>query len=341
MTTTAPYGTWPSPITAADLAGNERPVESGCFVGDQFWWSELVPAEQGRYAVRRRAAAEAGDGDLVLPAPWNARTRVHEYGGGAWCVSEDEALVFAEFSDQRLYRLDPGSDLPRPLTPEPVDPAALRYGELSLVRPGEVWCVRESHADGQVSRDLVAVPLDGSASQDPAAVRSIVGGSHFLAGARLSPDGRTLAWIAWEHPQLPWDGTELRVADLAADGRCGPYRTLLGGTTESVLQPEWISDDELCAVSDRSGWWNLYRLDLAGGSTALCPREADFAGPMWTLGARYYELLPDGRLATVRTVGTDTLGLLDPATGELTDVDLAGLTSVRLVGRQGSRLIVR
>ena len=339
MTAVAPYGSWRSPIVAADLVGGSHTVAGGCRVDDEVWWLENRPGEQGRYAVRR-AGADGRPVD-VLPAPWNARTRVHEYGGGAWAVTADRALVFAEFSDQRLYRLDTPGGTPVPLTPEPAAPAAWRYGELQLARDGEVWCVRERHENGTVRRDLAAVPLGGSAASDPAAIRPVVAGSHFLASARLSPDGRWLAWIAWDHPQMPWDGTELRVAEFRADGTCGEHRTLLGSMTESVLQPEWLDTDRLLAVSDSSGFWNLYRVGLDGLDAApVAPVAADIGGPMWQLGGRWYEPLPDGRVLTVRTLGTDTLAVLDPATGDYQDVDLGDHTSVSLGARTGDRVLL-
>jgi dipeptidyl aminopeptidase/acylaminoacyl peptidase len=182
-----------------------------------------------------------------------------------------------------------------------------------------------------VTRDLVAVPVDCAAADDAGAVRSIVAGSQFLAFARVSPDGRRLAWIAWDHPQMPWDGTELRVGELAADGTCPSWQTLIGSSTESVLQPEWDGADRLWVLSDRSGYWNLYRLDAAGGEPQpVCPVDADFGGPLWQLGAGWYRVLGDGRLLTVRTFGTDTLAFLDPDTGHLTDLDLGDSTSVDL-----------
>ncbi len=337
MATTAPYGSWISPLSARDLAADERPINGGQLAAEAVWWSELRPVEGGRYAVCRRN--ENGTVVDVLPKPWNARTRVHEYGGGAWTATPDDVLIFAEFSDQRLYRIRAGEAQPQPLTPEPDAVAAERYAELAVQREGEVWCVRESHAaDGAITRDIVAVPLDGSAADNPDAIRSVVGGSHFLAFPRLSPDGRRLAWIAWDHPQMPWDGTELRIADLAADGTCGEPRTLIGSSTESVLQPEWTSDTHLYVISDRSGWWNLYWLDASvpGEPEPLYPMEADFAGPPWMLGACWYAVLPDGRLLTVRTHGTDRLGVLDPRGGTLTDVDLGDLTELQLAGVSGS-----
>jgi dipeptidyl aminopeptidase/acylaminoacyl peptidase len=336
MPTVAPYGSWRSPISAADLVTSGHPVEGGAFVGEDIWWSELRPAEGGRYAIRR--TGPAGEPVDVLPAPWNARTRVHEYGGGAWMASDSGTLVFAEFTDQRLYRLDPGSNTPVPITPVPPQPGAWRYAELQLIDDGrEVLCVRERHDGDGVHRDIAAVPVDGSASENESAIRSLVngrtpasegvaggGGSHFLAYPRISPDGRRLAWIAWEHPNMPWDGTELRVAEMGENGVvAGHWRVLAGEKDESVLQPEWDGPDHLYALSDRTGFWNLYRLDVEHEELdAVCPLEADLGGPLWQLGGAWYRVLSDGRLLTVRTLGTDTMAILDPASHELTDLDL-------------------
>ncbi|QNG20170.1 S9 family peptidase [Rhodococcus triatomae] len=335
--TVAPFGSWSSPITAADLAAAGHPVDGGRFVGDEVWWAELRPAEAGRIAIRRHGA----DGPVdVLPPPWNARTRVHEYGGGAWTVTDADQLVFAEFTDQRLYLLD--GSTPRPLTPEPSHSCAVRYGDLSVV-DGEIWAVRESHAgDGAITRDIAVVPLDGSAADDPSRVRHVVGGSDFLAYPRVSPDRSRIAWIAWNHPQMPWDGTELRVAYLQDGQAVGQPTVLLGGTEESVLQPEWIGSGELYVISDRSGWWNLYRVAADGGDPIpLCPMDADFGGPLWMLGARWYLPRADGTLLTVRTVGTDALAVLDPSTGALMDTDLEDLTTVVLSDLRGDTVLAR
>jgi dipeptidyl aminopeptidase/acylaminoacyl peptidase len=323
----APYGAWPSPIGATEVAGGERAVQFVQPVGDEVWWSEGRPEEGGRSAVvRRDGAGRIAD---VLPAGWNARTRVHEYGGLCWLPVPTPAgtgLVFSSWSDQRLYRLDPGSDAPVPLTPEPAEPAAWRYADPVPAPDGrEVWCVREAHADGRIHRALVAVPLDGAGAGDPSAVRELVSGSDFLAFPRPSPDGRLLAWVAWDHPRMPWDGTELRVAPLGPDGTAGEPRTLLGGPAESVLQPEWADTETLYAVSDRSGWWNLYRVPVgtdAGAPAPLCPREEEFGEPLWLLGMTRYAILGDGRLAVTHGTHTKALGVLGPATGRLADLDL-------------------
>ena len=165
-----------------------------------------------------------------------------------------------------------------------------------------MWCVRERHlrAGGRITRAIVAVPLDGSGAGDPAAIRVLVSGSDFYAYPAPSPDGTRLAWICWDHPRMPWDGTELRVAALDGAGPVSDkaqQQLIMGGDTESVLAPVWRDDRSLYVISDRSGWWNLYVADLLAFPRALCPREEEFAGPLWQLGLRPYAVLGDGRLA--------------------------------------------
>jgi dipeptidyl aminopeptidase/acylaminoacyl peptidase len=318
-----PYGSWPSPIMAADVAKGGIRLGFPALVGSadepDVWWVEGRPAEGGRQVV-----VSAARGDL-LPAPWNARTRVHEYGGLSWLPLPD-GLLFTEWSDQRIYRITEGAD-PRPLTPAPAQQAGLRYADPVRSPDGaEVWCVREEHTGegpSALTRAIVGVPLDGSAADDPAKVRVIVSGSQFLAYPTPSPDGDKLAWIAWNHPDMPWDATQLRVGDLT-EGRVNSWRTVLGGDHESVLEPRWADSAHLFAVSDRSGWWNLYRVDASGGSepTPLAPRTEEFAGPLWQLGFRHYDVLESGRLVVLRGGGTQKLSILDPTTGNLDDVEL-------------------
>ena len=323
---TARYGAWPAPIGASDVAVAgirlSGPTTVHTDSGDEVWWAEARPTEGGRTVIVRRDAA--GTVSDVLPAGWNARTRVHEYGGTAWLPLPGGGLAFADWSDQRVYRLDPGSTAPTPLTPEPAEAAGLRYADPVLAPGGEeIWWVREAHDQGTIRRHIVAVPVSGAAAADPAAVREIAGGSDFLAFPRPAPDGRRLAWIAWDHPRMPWDGTELRVGELGPAGTVTSVATVLGGPDESVLQPEWADADTLYAVSDRSGWWNLYRLPAGGGEPEpLCPRAEEFGHPLWQLGMTTYGVLADGRLVVRHGTDTLALGVLDPATGELTDLDL-------------------
>lgn len=309
-----PYGSWPSPIGAALAAAHDgRPDHAG-FVGDEAWWIEPRPTEGGRRTLVRRHAD--GRTEPVLPAPWNVRSRVLEYGGRPWAGTVREGrplVVFTHFADQRLYVCEPGGE-PRPLTPE-----GPRWAEPQILDArGEVWCVMEEFtgpAPTDVRRVLAAVPLDGSAAGDRGAVRELTGERHrFVTGPRLSPDGRRAAWLAWDHPRMPWDGTELLVADVGADGTFGAPRVVAGGPRESVAQADWAADGRLLWSSDRTGWWNLYR-----EGEPLCPREEEFGGPLWTLGQRWFAPLDSGLIAVLHGRGPAVLGILDPETGELVD----------------------
>jgi len=354
-----PFGEWPSPILAVDVARDRLRIAFPTVIGGEVWWQEGRPEEGGRVTVVHRAAG--GKLTDLLPAPWNARTSVHEYGGLSYLpvprefvqpagvgrrAPRGQAIVFANYADQRLYLAGPdvteGKGAPRPITPDPVsadaaaaglDPAGLRYADFTLSPDRrEVWCVRERHCDGKVARSIVAVPLDGSGAEDPAAIRQLVDGSDFFAFPTPSPDGKRLAWISWNHPHMPWDGTELRVAPITEGGRgeretVGQGRLVKGGLRESVLAPAWRDASSLYVVTDWTGWWNIYQVGLVGEPPqALYPAEEEFAGPLWTLGGRPFSVLGDGRLAVVHGRGSMRLGLLDPDTSELTDFDLPSLT---------------
>lgn len=318
----APYGTWPSPIDAALAAAHDGRPDWVGYVGDETWWTEPRPGEGGRRALIRRRAD--GSEESLLPAPWNVRTRVIEYGGRPWTAESRGGaplVVFAHFADQRLYRYEPGGE-PRPLTPLSPVGGGLRWAEPQLdLERGEVWCVLEEYTGddpGDVRRVLAAVPLDGSAAEDRGAVRELTEERHrFVTAPRISPDGRRAAWLAWDHPRMPWEGTELRVAEVGADGTLHGAHTVAGGEHEAVAQVEWAPDGGLLYSSDRGGWWNLYRDDVP-----LCTREEEFGGPLWQLGLRWFAPLDSGLIAVVHGKGSTVLGILDPESGEI--VDAAG-----------------
>ena len=347
------FGAWPSPITAADVARSRLRLAYPQVIGGEVWWQETRPEEGGRVTVVHRSAG--GKLTDLLPAPWNARTRVHEYGGLSYLpvprastrpaaaggrAPRGHVIMFANYADQRLYVAGPdvaeGKGAPHPITPDPtgIEPGsaglrALRYADFVLSpNRREIWCVREAHAGGKVTRAIVAIPLDGSAADDPAAIRELVTGSDFFAFPTPSPDGTRLAWISWNHPHMPWDGTELRVAPITRDGEggketAGQGRLVKGGLRESVLAPMWRDNTSLYVVTDWTGWWNIYQVGLTGEPPqALYPAEEEFAGPLWQLGGRPFAVLGDGRLAVVHGRGSMRLGLLDPETSELTDLDL-------------------
>jgi len=323
--TVAPYGSWRSPITAALIAEGGVTTMWPQSVGESLYWSEMRPIEDGRYVVVRRGAG-GGIADVTPPGV-SARTLVHEYGGGMYAAfrntSGAESVVFSDYADQRLYRQDleveapsgtaGGSarwSAPRPLTPEPPRTRSLRYADGRVAPDGRLLvCVHERHeADGSVVNELVALTTDRSA---PA--RTIASGHDFFAAPRISPDGRRLAWLCWDHPLMPWDGTELWTAALAADGTLSGDRLVAGGPAESVLQPAWSPDGRLHYASDRGGWWNLYRDDGRRG-IPLAPRAAEFAKVPWVFGLQHYVFLTDGTLVAGYTEdGRDHLAVVEDA----------------------------
>lgn len=308
MVGTSPFGTWTSPITAADVAAAGSSPQWLDVAGGEVWWAEGRPSEDGRVALVRRKA----DGTLedMLPAPWNARNRVHEYGGRPWLV-RGRSLFFTNWSDQRVYVRDLDSGEISPITPEPPTPQGVRYADL---RPGpgdEVWAVREAGTGPRrtdIRRDLVA--LTGG-------VRSLAASHHFLTGPQSSPDGRHVAWLGWDHPAMPWDETELCVAEISADGTFGPHRVLAGGRGISVCQLDWESPGSLLALLDPEGWWNLHRITLDGRAENLAPVEAELGGPLWKIGARWFAPLGDGRHAVLNS---GRLAVLDEKAQTVTDV---------------------
>ena len=227
--------------------------------------------------VRREAGGTIVD---LVPEDFNVRTRVHEYGGGAW-LQAGEALFAVNFEDQRLYRLDP--DGPVAISPEPDVDSGLRYADGRADPEGKLLiCVRESHLGDAVVNELVAIPAGGDGE-----IRVVRNGADFYAAPRISPDGRRLAWLEWHHPQLPWDGTEIWVADLAVDGAISAERRVAGGAAESIWQPAWSPTGDLHFVSDCSGWWNLHR-ETGEELEALTAEEAEFGYPHWTFGGSTY-----------------------------------------------------
>lgn len=313
---TAPYGSWPSPVTAEMVAGGGVSLDELVVDGDDLYWLEGRPLEGGRQVLCRSAAG--GQPADQLPQAFNVRTRVHEYGGGSYAVHRGTVL-FSDFGDQRLHRRDPGGEL-RPVTPEPATPAGLRYADGVLDAEGQ-WlvCVRESHDGGEVTNELVALRADGSA-----APRVLASGRDFYAAPRLDPSGRRLAWIEWDHPRMPWDGTECMVAgfDAAAGRLDGDPALVAGGPGESVAQPEWSPDGVLHFISDASGWWNLYRA-ADGSAEPLAPADAEFAMPQWALGQSTYAFLADGTIACLYGRGPVwRLGLIAPGAGAVAPLDL-------------------
>ncbi|HMI80303.1 MAG TPA: S9 family peptidase [Solirubrobacterales bacterium] len=322
MATVAPYGSWRSPIDAATVARSGRRLAAPAIAGDgAVWWAEGRPTEGGRVVLMRRPPG--GEPETVTPAGVNVRTRVHEYGGGAWRLVDSDLVLFADFADQRLYRQRLG-EAPVAISPEPAVPAALRYADMRLSPDGlTVVCVRESHGEGEAVNEIVSLAIDGGG--EPQVLAS---GRDFYSFPRISPDGNWLAWTCWDHPNMPWDGTELWVAPLEDPGQA---RLVAGGAEESVFQPEWSPGGLLHFASDRDGWWNLYRArepgaELSGEEGAqvqLTEEAADFAHPQWLFGGATYAFLDSGALTCVRCAGgEERLFLLEPEGWEPADLGL-------------------
>jgi hypothetical protein len=317
MPATAPYGSWESPISAALVARGGVRLDELVVDGVDLYWLEGRPLEGGRQVLCGSVAG--GPPRDLLPADRNVRTRVHEYGGGAYRVHRG-VVLFSDFADQRLWRQDQGGE-PRAITPEPAAPGALRYADATLT-PDGAWlvCVRESHQGGEAVNELVALPADGSAEP-----RVLGTGRDFYAGPRLDPTGRRLAWLEWDHPRMPWDGTECLVAAFDPDlGRlAGTPEPVAGGPDESVAQPEWSPDGRLHFISDASGWWNLYRAGAGGGAEPLAPLDSELAMPQWTLDQSTYGFLPDGTVACMYGRGPVwRLGLIEPGAGRVRPLEL-------------------
>jgi dipeptidyl aminopeptidase/acylaminoacyl peptidase len=313
MQTTRPYGFWLSPITSGLIVAESIGLSGVQLDGTRIYWLEGRPQEQGRTVLVQH---RPGSAPLeVTPKEFNVRTRVHEYGGGA-AVVHDDAVYFSNMADQQLYRLAKGI-APVPLTP---DGAGHRYSDGVIDTQRARWIgVRETHAgaDGPVENTIVDVDLTAGG-----AGRVLASGNDFYSSPRLSPSGRQLAWLTWRHPSMPWIGTELWVAEVAPNGTLAAARMVAGGADESVLQPEWSPDGILHFISDRSGWWNLYRLDDDNART-LCPREADFAQPPWVFGMSSYAFAGTDRIVcSYWEDGVARLAQLDLASLQLVPIDL-------------------
>jgi dipeptidyl aminopeptidase/acylaminoacyl peptidase len=318
----APYGSWSSPLDAETVASSGRRLGAAAMAADgAVWWAEGRPDEGGRVVLMRRP--QGGEPEAVTPAGTNVRSRVHEYGGGAWCLVGSNLVLFVDFVDQRLYRQRLG-EKPVAISPEPPAPGAVRYADLSPSPDGlTVVCVRERDAEPEPVNEIVALAIDGSGEP-----KLLASGRDFYSFPRISPDGEWLAWTCWDHPNMPWDGTELWVAPLADSGE---ERLIAGGTEESIFQPEWGPDGRLHFASDRDGWWNLYRArepgtELSGEEGALVQlteEEADYAHPQWLFGGATFAFLKSGAIACVRcNQGEEQLALLEPEGWEAKDLGL-------------------
>jgi dipeptidyl aminopeptidase/acylaminoacyl peptidase len=331
MARTSPHGTWVSPVSldrlVEDVVGLSFPIATPAHV----YWTESRPAEGGRQVLVRSTGGGVEPED-VIPPGFNARSAVHEYGGLCTAVHHDpvagDTVYFSNFADQRLYRVM-AREAPSPITPEPPSPGAVRYAAPVLCDSGRhLLAVRERHGDPDVPADVVndVVVLATDASEQP---RVLVSGHDFYSHVTVSPDGRRVAWVSWDHPNMPWDGTELWEADLDVGGSLvRAPRLVAGGPSESVTQPKYAPDGTLHYVSDRTGWWNLYAAPADRPARVLGPMEAELGLPDFVFGLSSYALLRDGTvLATWQRDGLDHIGVLAPGADAFTEVD-CGFTYV-------------
>jgi dipeptidyl aminopeptidase/acylaminoacyl peptidase len=310
-TATAPYGSWHSPISVELVSGASVSIDEPRVGPDGVYWLESRPAQAGRRTLLRRSPD--GVTHELTPDPFRVGNRVHEYGGGSFAAGGD-VVVVSSHADGRLYLVDrEGAAAPRAITPE----GPWRYADLRLdPRAPRLVAVRETHDPDRpndhrlVVNEVVSLALDGSDGSG----RVLVSGPDFVASPRFSPDGRWLAWLEWDLPFMPWDASRLRVAPVAEDGALGDARTLAGGDGVSIAQPEWAPSGILHAVSDETGWWNLYAFDeldakpASAAGRAVAPMPAEFADPAWVFGQSSYAFLPDGTiLAAPRSDGRDRL----------------------------------
>jgi dipeptidyl aminopeptidase/acylaminoacyl peptidase len=325
----SPYGSWKSPITSDLIVSASYGLGDLAADSQDLYWVESRPSEGGRYVIiRRRPGAKDEE---MTPAPFNARTRVHEYGGAAY-VPASGTIYFSNFSDNRIYRQVEHS-APEPLTA----PGGLRYADLVIDQhKNRIICVCEDHSrvDREPVNTIAGVSLD--AGGQPA---TLVAGADFYSNPRISPDHSLLAWLSWNHPNLPWDGTELWVGQIGSDGLISNPSLIAGGPNESIFQPEWNEDGTLYFVSDRSGWWNIYRL-VDSKIEPVTQMEAEFGAPQWVFGTSTYAFLKkDLIICAYADCGMWRLALLDTNTRELHQLEQR-YTDIRAVGSASGKALL-
>ncbi|NER02570.1 MAG: S9 family peptidase [Okeania sp. SIO3C4] len=325
----APYGSWKSPITADLIVAGTIGLSSIAIDGEDVYWIEGRPSEGGRNVIVRHTPD--GQTTNITPPPFNVRTRVHEYGGGAFLVT-DGTIYFSNFADQRLYRQTPDA-APQPLTPE----VNCRYADAVMDKQRDrLICIQEDHTKGgEAINRIVSINIKNEAD-----IQILVKGNDFYASPRLSPDGQRLCWISWNHPNMPWDGTELWVAKINANGLLGDTQLVAGGKEESIFQPEWSPEGILYFVSDRSKWWNIYRVSGTEmvNIEPLYPLNAEFGMPQWVFGMSTYGLTAANKIiCTFTQNGTWHLATLNTTKKHLQQIEIP-YTSIGSLKVKGERV---
>lgn len=332
----APYGSWASPITSDLIVSEAIGIVQPAIDGDDIYWIEARPAEGGRNVIVRRDMN--GTTRDVTPPPFNARTRVHEYGGGSYVAGQGR-VYFSNFVDQRIYLVS-GEAAPRAITAA----AEMRFADAIIdQRSQRLICVREDHSvpGREAVSTLVAISLGGDAAD---CGQILVSGNDFYSSPRLSPEGERLAWLTWNHPRMPWDGCELWLGDLQPDGTLHQTRRVAGGSYESIFQPAWSPDGVLYYVSDQGGWWNICRFNDFGDVEILCAMDAEFGMPQWVFGMSSYAFESTERIvcsyiqkgmSSLATIDTGN-GEFTPVTGQYTDIQYLRASAGWAVFRAGA-----
>lgn len=328
-----PFGSWKSPITSDSIVGGSIGLSQPLIDGEDTYWIEMRPTEGGRgVIVKRDPLGVLSD---VTPPPFNARTRVHEYGGGDYIV-RGGSIFFSNFSDQRLYRQRGAATTPEAMTPA----GDLRYADAVIDRArGRFVCVREDHtvAGREALNTLVSVKLESNETTGEV----LVSGNDFYSSPRVSPDGSRLAWLTWNHPNMPWDGCELWVGRFSAEGLLETSERVAGGLDESIFQPEWSPDGVLYFVSERTGWWNLYRLNSDASIEALSEMQAEFGMPQWGFGMSTYAFESADKIICARIEnGISRLALLNTRTKEFETI-VSPYTDIRFVRASPGYAVMR
>lgn len=325
-----PYGSWRSPITTELIASSTMGLGQTALAEGAVYWVETRPGEGGRGVIVYRT--EGGKIKEVNLPPSNARTRVHEYGGGAFLVAGD-SVFFSNFEDQRVYQQRSDAAV-QPITPE----GDYRYADAIFdYRRNRLICVREDHSDQtqEAVNALVSIPLDSHGQ-----ISVLVSGANFYSSPRLSSDGNCLAWLAWNHPNMPWDGTELWTAQVEGSGCLGKAKHIAGTSNESIFQPEWSPEGSLYFVSDRTGWWNLYRWH-AGQVEAVTQMKAEFGLPQWIFGQSTYAFESANRiLCTYSSNSVGHLASIDTVTCTLKEFEIPYTTISFLQAQEGRAIFV-
>lgn len=330
---TAPFGSWQSPITADLIVGDTVVFDMITTDGGDIYWLEIRPSENGRGVIVKRS--QDGLTTDVTPQGFHVGNRAHEYGGGAYTV-RDGTIYFCNNPDQRIYKQEPDTE-PVPITPAPSGLATLRFADL-LVDPfrHQLIAVCEDHStpDSQPVNSLVSIPIAGGK------IKTIASGHDFYSSPKLSHDGTKLAWLSWDHPNMPWDGTELNVAKFGTDGSLTEARVLAGGDTESIFQPEWLPDGRLVFVSDRTDWWNLYCIHN-GKIEHLQSMDAEFGRGQWVFGMNTFTLASDHKLVCTFNRGAFwKVAILDLTSGSYSEIE-SEYTDISWPKMSGDKLIFK